>query len=1077
MKNTEIWPRPKLNPLPERTGKLDCTRICLNGDDWKLNLVPEEKFYDSANDFSAWQDITVPLQITAGETEYSYTRLLNIPEEWSGNRVLLRFDGANCYARVFVDGVYICDHYGGFVSWDCDITDYVTPGCEHRLVIGITNKPKEVSPFHQGGLIRDIILYTLPEIYLARLHVETVFNPDYTDAVLTVFTRIEGGNGVAELVLTSPEGEIQHLSPLSGEAGCDLEGCYTIASPKKWDSEHPYLYTLTAFLKAGDTCLEVVVKKFGFRQLERRGSEVFVNGELLKLRGINRHDIHPITGRSLTEELVEEDVRLLKEANINFIRTSHYPPRPDFLDLCDRYGIYVEDEVSVAFLGFGTWYTQDDPEYTHCYMGPFSEMIERDRSHPSVIIWSLANESYWGKSHGIMNAYAHREDPSRLTIFSYPITQTEEDEPADIWSAHYASWDSKLDDLTECFRRSFHEAVPWPVLHDEATHIPCYDRREQQRDPGVREFWGETIGRFWDRLWDTKGALGCAVWAGIDEVTVKDGYPSGLTWGILDGWRRKKPEYWHIRKGYSPIRVSGAPYAGSNQLVLPVQNRFNHTNLAEISICWRLGEKSGCIKGPDIPPRGEGLLLLPVPYIYRETLEITFTDPFGFCVDEEYFLLGEEKARLPELRGEPVLEWEEELVKIKGRDFLLAFSRETGLITEGYYKDTLILTGGPELHLTGLSLAPWKLESMEACTVSGCAQVNLDGNYGKVGVHFTICVDREGFMETIYTITDMPYSSPRSVATSSSITSHAGGYDEVGIAFTVPAGLDTLSWKRKGQWNVYPDWHIARLEGRTPKYNPGGVNPPNCDPGWDWRMDEMDWIIFGKYDIGRRGTRDFTSMKSNILCASMEKEEAAFTVLSDGSDSVRMEITPNHQNRISDRNPAICYHGNWIRQDTGYGSLEGTETWSKTAGDYLEFIFNGTGIAWYSSLDKICGVARVYIDGEQKEGRIDLGTSRAGKSPRGYQKIYRWLAFSIQNLPAGEHTIRIEVTGEMAEGATAGYVMIDHFLVLDGKETGDTRFIIDNEFNYPEISWANYCKPPISVSSGYTRRVFSKFGR
>ena len=159
-----------------------------------------------------------------------------------------------------------------------------------------------------------------------------------------------------------------------------------------------------------------------------------LNGAPLKLRGINRHDIHPVTGRAITHELVEADVRLFREANINFIRTSHYPPRPDFLDLCDEYGIYVEDETAVAFLGQEIDCRENDPEFTSRFMDQFAELIERDRSHPCVILWSLANESFWGTNIAMQNAYAHQEDPSRLTIFSYPITRHEEDDRADIWS-------------------------------------------------------------------------------------------------------------------------------------------------------------------------------------------------------------------------------------------------------------------------------------------------------------------------------------------------------------------------------------------------------------------------------------------------------------------------------------------------------------------------------------------------------------------------------------------------------------------------------------------------------------------
>lgn len=1077
--NNEInWLRPCLNPLPQRISYTENSLVSLCGGDWKLNLSPPEDFFDPAADLSGWSDTTVPLQIDAGESEYAYARELHIPAEWEQNRVFLRFDGANCYARVFIDGFFICDHYGGFVSWDCDITDYIVPGQAHRLVVGITDKPSEVNPFHRGGLIREVALYTVPQTYLARLHADTVFDGSYTDATLTVSAMIAGGDGTVAMKLTSPSGEVMQLAPLAGNAKCDLIGAYTVPAPLKWDSEHPHLYTLTASLIVDGNCVETAVKTIGFRQIEQRGDEVFVNGQLLKLRGINRHDIHPITGRSLTRELMEEDVRLFKEANINFIRTSHYPPSPYFLDLCDQYGMYVEDEIAVSFLGYGTWHTQSDPEFTACFMGQFTEMIERDRSRPSVIIWSLANESYWGENLALMNDYAHKEDPGRLTIFSYPLTQMEDDIPADIWSVHYERGDSDLADLTDCFHRSRHEPAARPVLHDESTHISCYNRSELQRDPGVRDFWGETICRFWDKVWMTKGALGCAIWAGIDDIRVQDQASYTYPWGIIDGWRRLKPEYWHTRKGYSPVRLSGEPRDQDGSIALTIHNRFNHTCLSELCITWSLDGMSGEIQGPDVPPRGEGLLSLPARYQSGATLELTFTDPFGYQVEEAVYTLNATPLQLPCLTGgEPVITREEGGVIISGKEFSLVFSAESGLISEGYYRNRLILTGGPFLNLTGLDLASWKLNTQEAGMADGNARITLVGCYGEVKVRFVMSVDADGLMETSYTITDMPYPSPREIAIGASITSHSGGYHEVGIAFTVSGDLHNLSWKRTGLWNVYPDWHLARLTGRTPRFNPQGVNKPDSPPDWGWQMDEKDASLFGKYDIGRRGTRDFAGMKPSIAYAAMEKDGAAFTALSDGSDSVRMEVGFKPDHLISDRNPDIDYKGSWLTQDTKYRSLGGTEMWSKTAGDSCEYTFTGTGIAWYSSLDRICGTARVYIDGELKDACVDLGVSRAGKHARGYKKYFRQLVYSIQDLPHGKHILRIEVTGERAEGSNNSYVNIDHFLVMDGSEIGDTRFLINSEFNYPELSWGNYTKPPIAVSSGYTRRIYTMLGK
>ncbi|MCI8800257.1 hypothetical protein NSB25_09170 [Acetatifactor muris] len=1124
-----VWERPVLHPLPEVAEGLCRPMISLNGEDWKINRNPGAEFWreetvcrkagdgKSGND---WQVIRVPAQVNVGEQEYAYEKILEIPPQWEGKRIFLRFDGVNCLARVFVDGVFVRSHYGGFVSWDCEITERVKAGGKHRLVLGVTDRPKEVCSFHQGGIIRDVLLYALPQVCLSRLQVSTAFDGQYENAELAVEVCAEGKNSrteeaSVEYLLTTPDREVKCLGEVllnveerETEEGADIKSIFPVKSPKKWDSEHPWLYTLTAVLRVQGRETERVSRQFGFRQIEKRGNQVFLNGDELKLRGINHHDIDPLTGRSITGELAEEDVRLFKEANINFIRTSHYPPRPDFLDLCDRYGIYVEDEIAVAFLGYGTKLTQDDPAYREHYLGQFSEMVERDKSHPCVIIWSLANESYWGENHGQCLAWARQEDPGRLTVFSYPMTQKDDEETTDLWSVHYASWDSHLADRTECFRRSFYDGPEMPVIHDESTHIPCYDSKALARDQGIRDFWGETISRFWERIWETKGALGCAVWAGIDDVTVQDGILQGRSWGIIDGWRRKKPEYWHIRKGYSPIVVRKELTFGEKENEVHLYNRFNHTNLEEVTVEWRCGKRSGKLMGPKVGPGEEEILKIPVLRGPEEKLELKFTDPFGFTV-EECCLSCPCETSFPAFSGKaPVIEridltemtsdvapvdkaWMEaasasdmkagrkkEKIIVKGQDFRLIFSEETGLVEAGYYKEELVLTGGPCLHLVGLDLEPWTLNAMEVQEADDCVRILLQGAYGGVEVCFVLRIDGEGLMEAGWNITRMPYPSPRRIAVTGSIISHAGGYDEAGISFTLAEGLDTLTWKRQGLWDVYPDWHIGRLEGTAKKHAPEGEAPIGQKPvpGQEWKDQEADSVQFGRFDMGRRGTRDFASMKSYVTEASLKNDKAAFTLLSDGTLSVRMELLPEKKHLVSDRDPEVRYHGNWIRRENRYHSFGGTETWSKDKGDWCEYTFQGTGIAWYSSLDRICGRVDIYIDGELREQGLDLGCVQMGKNPRGYSKGWKYLAYSIRNLPLGQHTIRLEVTGEPAEESHNCYVNVDAFLVLDGKEEGDTRFIVNRDFNYPEISWADYCKPPVRVETGYEGKVYVKLG-
>ena len=1073
MKNS-VWPRPTVIPIPDETyGTGDIYRNLLV-ENWRMNLDPDADFFEKDADLSGWTEKELPDQVTAHGHEYAFARDIEIPADWSDSRILIRFDGVNCYARVFLDGQYIMDHYGGFVSWDCELTDHVTPGKTHRLTLGVTDKADEVNGFHQGGILRDITLVRLPKTYMTRLHADTLLNDTYENAELKVYLGLKGADADIRLSLTAPEGGNIALGEVRMGGGTEQECSFRVEKPLLWDAEHPYLYMLTAEVLQEGCVIEKTHRRIGFRMLEKRGNQVFLNGKELKLHGVNHHDIHPKTGRAISRELAETDVKLFREANVNFVRTSHYPPRPDFLDFCDEYGIYVEDEIAVAFLGQGTDCRENDPAYTDRFLGQFSEMIERDRSHPSVIIYSLANESIWGTNFELENRYAHEEDPGRLTIFSYPITAREDDDRADIWSMHYAAWDQSPIALVDSFNRSEHEEIPWPVLHDESTHIPCYCRNDLKRDPGVRDFWGVTIREFYNKLFSTKGALGCAIWAGIDDVRANASYHA--PWGIIDGWRRKKPEFYHVRKAYAPVRTEGVPYEKDSCIALRAENRFNHTDFAEMTIHWTLNAPdgtvlTGTVSGLEVPAHAQGEILIPAAFIKSAKLKLDFLDAFHYSVDEEAYILGAEREALPGASGEtPVLSEQEETVTVSGADFEYTFSKATGLIACGRKNGQVILTGGPYLKLTGLALAPWEKEQFSWQITGQEAVLTADGAYGKVRVRFEMHIDGSGLLTLSYTVLDMPYPSPRKLAMRIGDDTDSGGYEEAGVYFTVPHTLDTLSWERNGEWSVYPDWHIARNKGTAKKHSDTETFGLGTEPVHGYEEDEIDPIVFGPYDPGLLGTLDFRSLKSYIFRASLENETGGLTALSDGTDSVRIELQHKPELIVNDRDPQLIYEGNWVQVDTKNRSFEGTETWSNHAGDSCTVKFTGTGIVWTGSFDIIGGFAKVYVDGELKDSRINLGNRQLTPGiARGYEKIYRQLLFAVQDLPYGEHELRIEVAGEHMPGAMGDYVFIDRFLILTADDEGDSHFIIDSEFNYPELSWGCYTKPQVKVGTGYTK--------
>jgi beta-galactosidase/beta-glucuronidase len=361
-----IWPRPIITPLPATTAKVGQPVVNLAGT-WKFTLNPPERPWENALDLSSWVDIKVPGEcvtqghVIARDSEYPFKTSVIIPADFQGQRIILRFDGVYSYARLWVNGTYVRDHHGGFTSWEADITDLVKPGERAWITLGVTDRGDDVSygshyaKHSIGGILRDIKLIAVPPAHLTRVHVSTDLDSSYANAVLelTVAVALSDRNGAAvRLRLRDPQNRDVTLAPSSLQltrAQAETTARILVRMPSKWDAEHPHLYTLRATLVVDGADVEEVEQQIGFRKVEVSGNRLLVNGQEVKLRGVCRHSVHPLSGRSISTELDERDAQLLRDANVNFVRTSHYPPTIGFLQACDRYGIYVEEESAVCF--------------------------------------------------------------------------------------------------------------------------------------------------------------------------------------------------------------------------------------------------------------------------------------------------------------------------------------------------------------------------------------------------------------------------------------------------------------------------------------------------------------------------------------------------------------------------------------------------------------------------------------------------------------------------------------------------------------------------------------------------------
>ena len=851
---------------------------------------------------------------------FTYRKSFTVPADYAGKHTILRFDGVYSHARLFVNGTFVREHHGGFTRWDTDVTPFVRPGKKNEIRLEVTDRLDDISyasgyAHHPiGGILRDVTLFALPETCLYDFYAETHLDAAYEDAVLKIgySSPVIGGAEVA-YTLADPSGRRYPLAqsrfPLK-EGGNMNE--LPVKNPLKWDAEHPNLYTLTVTLSKDGKEIGRFDRRIGFRDVKIEKDRMLVNGMPVKLRGACRHDIHPTLGRTTTAELDSLDVILFKRSNMNFVRTSHYPPTERFLEYCDRYGIYVESETAVCFVdtyrqkNYAPGKTQDSAGFTPRYLSQCREMVKSFRSHPSILFWSIGNESVYGTNFQQCWDWVKATDKTRPVIFSYPGSVGEKEPVYDILSMHYQDVNGNLNQWNRSTRGFQGEGIP--ALFDEWAHPACYTYATLQEDPNIREFWGHSIERMWSGLFDAPGGLGGAIWGYVDETfmlpepkvgtafwkefarTAKPEDYQGKCvgygeWGIVDVWRREKPEFWATKKAYSPVRLMTtevASFLSGQRLLLPLYNRFDHTDLNEIEARYIYKGEEKKLSLPSVAPHQKGLLTIPAEaWNANEPLLVSFYTATGELIDREQVRLGNEPVHLLDARREQPLDVEEtaELICIKGTDFEIPFSKETGLICNATSKGQVVIEKGPFLHLdinlnhlTGAEVrksarkfltsdSDWKKQSLTYTRKEGTVEVALSGSYKDVQTDILIRISPAGEMNVSYVVAGQP-----------------NGYlRETGLSFYLPERLDYLQWERKGMWSYYPEGAFAGNTGETSLYNPKQVRYGE-NPAQPWSSDTHNYYYWA--DAGANCTRPLTQMakgmKENIyrytLSAAGEKE-------------------------------------------------------------------------------------------------------------------------------------------------------------------------------------------------------------
>ena len=604
----------------------------------------------------------------------SYRRTFDLPKNWADRRVFIHFDGVDSAFYLWVNGVSVGFSKDSRTPAEFDITDLLKSGA-NLLAVEVYrwsdgSYQEDQDKWRMSGIFRPVYLYSSANTRIRDFTVRTVLDSNYCDATLQIEPKLwakkpslkgmtiraqlfdadkkpvftnELSHGAEDILNPKFSAKIlDDRMPQRGEPKFGwLEG--QVENPAKWTAETPNLYTLVLTLndKKGKV-VEAYRCPVGFREIEIRDGRFLINGQPIRLRGVNRHEIDPDTGFAMTDERMVQDITLMKQANINAVRTSHYPNDPRWYELCDRYGLYVLDEANICTHGTRGMLA-NDPHWTGAFLDRAQRMAERDKNHPSVIIWSMANESGYGPNFAAVSAWLHAFDPTRpvhyegaqgaridppemddfeklVAQFSDSLQGISPEQLAERESALPVNADpATVDIIGRFYPRLATETYakpddPWNLRWNQTLEIA--NRTNDNRPVLATEYahaMGNAVGNlqeYWDEIYSNPRMLGGFIWEWCDQglhtnnaegkvFTVFGGdfgdvpnHGGFAIKGLVNAERKIFPKYWEVKKVYQPISIAPVDLK-PEQVIVKLTNRNAFLNLSNYATVWSVTDSDG----------------------------------------------------------------------------------------------------------------------------------------------------------------------------------------------------------------------------------------------------------------------------------------------------------------------------------------------------------------------------------------------------------------------------------------------------------------------------------------------------
>lgn len=849
----------------------------------------------------------------------SYVRTFTVPEAWKDKQIILHLAGVSSAAFVWVNGNQVGYSQGSRLPAEFLLNNYLKEG-ENLLAIE-TYKYSDGSYLEDqdywrfSGIYRDVFLRAVPNISLWDVYAEPKIQlAEETGSVRLHYTPVNftpkaGKKYSLQISLTDPAGNTV-IEPQTYPVGTIRQGFgaevtlpeINVGSVQLWDDEHPNHYTMWIELKHQNQVVEAYKLPVAFRQITREGNHLLLNGKKLKIRGVNRHEFSPNQGWTVSREEMIEDLKLMKQAHVNFVRNAHYPCDPRWYELCSQFGMMVLDEANVESHGLSynsKVLPADLSEWTAACVDRMERMVVRDRQYPCVLMWSLGNEAGYGSTFPEMYKTTHRKDPEKRIVqyadMNIAVDIDSQTYPTIDWlRQHLQGKALRKGERGESTNEAQHGTYPTgkPFLLNEYAHA-----------------MGNSLGNlkdYWEIFYDNDMLIGGFVWDWVDQALWKDirnpssgflyggdfgDYPNDKNFcinGLIGADRLPHPHYYELQKVYQPVAfrlISRSP------LRIEVLNRSQSTNLSAYDWDYIITEQgdvidTGQIHPLEVAPHSKGYLTLPE----REHSLSSHKDHFltlrlslkeneewankGSVIAWEQFSLSESMPVYvpPALDGGDKLQTRQthDNYTVVGKEFSICFDRKTGLLSS-YIQNGYEWLKAPMRFNFWRALTDndrgWKMErKMEAWKYEAENYELLDMQLSPVkdnGLQLN-CQYRFRETATLASIAYRIYTDGTvRVESAFDIPENAPNIPQLGFQLEIDSLLSHISWYGRGPHENYIDrkdgaaigiYHSTVSDWFTPYVRPQD-NANHCD---------MRWVCFTNQQ--HEGIR-FTAVDAPFQCS------------------------------------------------------------------------------------------------------------------------------------------------------------------------------------------------------------------